>query len=174
MSKRSHRTLSQSIGLSLIHICHHSCCSAETQCETFAKNKLENIHDEWFLQAASAVCYIVKINRRNFLFPNGGRIFFCFLVICQNFQVVFATIVTIVQIVAKKWLISEQILIKLWIYNKIDTMEVSVMKKFLIALAAVLTLTASLLVGCDGGGGAPASLENTTWEVTEASQDRCV
>ena len=45
------------------------------------------------------------------------------------------------------------------------------MKKFLIALAAVLTLTASLLVGCDGGGGAPASLENTTWEVTEASQD---
>lgn len=44
------------------------------------------------------------------------------------------------------------------------------MKKFLIALAAVLTLTASLLVGCDGGG-APASLENTTWEVTEASQD---
>lgn len=25
---------------------HHSCCSAETQCETFAKNKLENIHDE--------------------------------------------------------------------------------------------------------------------------------
>ena len=50
-------------------------------------------------------------------------------------------------------------------------MEVSIIKKFLIALAAVLTLTASLLVGCDGGGGAPASLENTTWEVTEASQD---
>ena len=45
------------------------------------------------------------------------------------------------------------------------------MKKFLIALAAVLTLTASLLVGCDGGGGAPASLENTTWEVTEDGMD---
>ena len=44
------------------------------------------------------------------------------------------------------------------------------MKKFVIALAAVLTLTASLLVGCDGGGGAPASIEGT-WEVTESFQN---
>lgn len=44
------------------------------------------------------------------------------------------------------------------------------MKKIVIALAAVLTLTASLLVGCDGGGGAPASIEGT-WEVTESFQN---
>ena len=39
------------------------------------------------------------------------------------------------------------------------------MKKIVMAIAAVMVLSLSLLVGC--GGSAPETLEGTTWEITE-------
>ena len=39
------------------------------------------------------------------------------------------------------------------------------MKKIIMAIAAVMVLSLSLLVGC--GGNAPETLEGTTWEITE-------
>ena len=41
------------------------------------------------------------------------------------------------------------------------------MKKIIMAIAAVMVLSLSLLVGC--GGGAPETLEGTTWSITEVS-----
>lgn len=44
------------------------------------------------------------------------------------------------------------------------------MKKIVMAVAAVMVLSLSLLVGC-GGGNAPDTLEGTTWEVSQYSMN---
>ena len=43
------------------------------------------------------------------------------------------------------------------------------MKKIIMAVAAVMVLSLSLLVGC--GGGAPDTLEGTTWSIKEVSMN---
>lgn len=43
------------------------------------------------------------------------------------------------------------------------------MKKVILSVFAVMILAVSLLVGC--GGGAPNTLEGTTWTIEEASQN---